>query len=486
MIGLHYLASSLAYPVCHIDLVGGGGRYNSPLNALDLCFLNLSCHFFLLLIFLFILTSCTSKPKYITDSSDYTSFGVDYHDIENMLDDNVKSFLGSDFVKNLEGKKVLAISDIENLTDDDIDIELLSRKFARQIRNSKKFVLTNAIAGSGSKRDKMIKDSRALRNDEEYDQYTTKEKGNLLAPDYSLAGKITQRTKNIGKKVRVDYQFLIVLSDIKTGVVLWDNEEIISKVIARDKLRELNGEDFDDKDSSKGYNQSYSGTNYSKSYTSAYSYKKQKAKKFFKFGPNGKNHIVFGADVGENLAFYSVGNVQDFDFGFPLTLRIGYERDIGEKWALGANFVYIFNFLTQILHPESYIYGDDNETRINASSSRRLGFEIVGSYKTVLLGYDSTIYAGFGLSKDSGSYAVATEQRTDYSYNGWYTQPHTYTTTSRYKVDTLYPLVKFGVMWYVKPAVGISLEANYGWAISKENYINTGVGMLVLGILFRI
>lgn len=404
-----------------------------------------------------------------------------------MLDDNVKSFLGSDFVKNLEGKKILVISDIENLTDDDIDIELLSRKFARQIRNSKKFVLTNAIAGSGSKKDKMIKDSRALRNDEEYNQYTTKEKGSLLAPDYSLAGKITQRTKNIGKKVRVDYQFLIVLSDIKTGVVLWDNEEIISKVIARDKLRELNGEDFDDKDSSKGYNQNYSGTNYSKSYPSAYPYKKQKAKEFFKFGPNGKNHIVFGADVGENLAFYSVGNVQDFDFSFPLTLRIGYERDIGEKWALGANFVYIFNFLTQILHPESYsVYGDDGEARINASNSRRLGFEVVGSYKTVLLGYDSTIYAGFGLSKDSGSYAVVTEQRTDYSYNGWYTQPYTYATTSRYQVNTLYPLVKFGVMWYVKPAVGISLEANYGWAISKENYINTGVGMLVLGILFRI
>ena len=409
-----------------------------------------------------------------------------------MLDDNVKSFLDSDFVKNLEGKKVLVISDIENLTDDDIDIELLSRKFARQIRNSKKFVLTNAIAGSGSKKDKMIKDSRALRNDEEYDQYTTKEKGSLLAPDYSLAGKITQRTKNIGKKVRVDYQFLIVLSDIKTGVVIWDNEEIISKVIARDKLRELNGEDFDDKDSSKGYNQSYSSTNYSKPYPSAYTYKKQKAREFFKFGINGKNHIVFGADVGENLAFYSVGNVQDFDFSFPLTLRIGYERDIGEKWALGANFVYIFNFLTQILHPESYsVYGDDSEARINASSSRRLGFEIVGSYKTVLLGYDSTIYAGFGLSKDSGSYAVVTEQKTDYiDYGGgwWYGYytPRTYTTTSTYKVDTIYPLVKFGVMWYVKPAVGISWEVNYGWAISKENYINTGVGMIVLGILFRI
>lgn len=165
-----YRTSSLGFISClsrmsHRFSEGGGG-YKSLLNALDLCFLTFSTTFFLPLIFLFILTSCASKPKYITDSSDYTSFGIDYHDIENMLDDNVKSFLGSDFVKNLEGKKILVIADIENLTDDDIDIELLSRKFARQIRNSKKFVLTNAISGSGSKRNKMIKDSRALRNDE--------------------------------------------------------------------------------------------------------------------------------------------------------------------------------------------------------------------------------------------------------------------------------------------------------------------------------
>lgn len=129
--------SSLSFISClshipHRFSRGRGGRYKSLLNALDLCLLIFPTTFFLPLIFLFALTSCASKPKYITDSSDYTSFGIDYHDIENMLDDNVKSFLGSDFVKNLEGKKVLAISDIENLTDDDIDTELLSRKFARQ------------------------------------------------------------------------------------------------------------------------------------------------------------------------------------------------------------------------------------------------------------------------------------------------------------------------------------------------------------------
>ncbi|MGX2971159.1 penicillin-binding protein activator LpoB [Helicobacter sp. T3_23-1059] len=449
----------------------------------------------LTLSFLFLLASCASKPKYITDSSDYTSFGIDYHDIEMMIDDNVASFLSSDFVKNLEGKKVIVISEIENLTDEDIDIELLSRKLVRQIRNSKKFILTNAISGSGSKTDKMIRESRKLRNDEEYNQYTTKEKGNLRAPDYSLSGKITQRTKSIGKKVRVDYQFLLVLSDLKTGLVLWDNEEIISKVIAKEKLQE-----YKDEDSSIAHNQSY----YTPNNTQAKSYSptKEKAKEFFRnawektkggffsFGPNGRNHIVFGADIGiVNIANYSVGSVsQSLDLGFPLTLRIGYERDLWQKWALGANFVYIFNFaLTLGYDRYKNTFSEDDSVILEDYNSRRLGFEIVGSYKTELLGYSSKIYAGFGLSKDSGSYAIVSTQY-EYMYQPTYyysTTKYAYNTNT-YELSNLYPLLKLGVMWYVKPAVGLSWELNYGWAIDKQNYINTGVGLIVLGIQFRI
>ncbi|MGX3043679.1 penicillin-binding protein activator LpoB [Helicobacter sp. T3_23-1056] len=433
--------------------VGGGGRYKFRTLILAQALLTLA--------FLFLLASCAYKPQYINDSSDYTSFGIDYHDIEMMIDDIVASFLSSDFVKNLEGKKVLVISDIENLTDEDIDIELLSRKLIRQIRNSKKFTLTNAIAGSGSKTDKMIRESRKLRNDEEYNQYTTKEKGNLVAPDYSLSGKITQRTKSIGKKVRVDYQFLLVLSDLKKGVVLWDNEEIISKVIAKEKLQE-----YKDEDSSIAHNQSYYTPNnaYAKSYSPTkekikdfFRNTKDNAKGFFSFGPNGKNHIVFGADIGViNYALYRVSITTDsgLGLGFPITVRAGYERDIGEKWALGANFVYIINSIFPISDGSS----------MSDYGSERLGFEMVGGYK---IGNNKTLYTGFGLSKDINSYVT--------SFNGGY-----------YKLNTLYPLLKLGVMWYAKPAVGLSWELNYGWAIDKQNYINTGIGLMVLGIQFRI
>ncbi|OHU81491.1 hypothetical protein BKN38_08965, partial [Helicobacter sp. CLO-3] len=41
---------------------------------------------------------------------------------------------------------------------------------------------------------------------------------------------ITQRTKTIGKNKRIDYQFLLVLTDLKSGRVVWDTDETISKL----------------------------------------------------------------------------------------------------------------------------------------------------------------------------------------------------------------------------------------------------------------
>ena len=182
-----------------------------------------------------IFSACSSKPKYVKNTKDYTSFGLDSHDIKKAIEDSANSLINSDFAKTLEGKKVIAISDIENKTDEEIDIEYLSRNLARKLRNSKKFVLTNAIAGSGSSTDKMIKNSRGLRDDEEYNQYTVQEKGSLIAPDFSLSGKINKTQKEVDKNLVVEYQLLLTLTGLKNGIVFWDDEKQIAKVINKDQ-----------------------------------------------------------------------------------------------------------------------------------------------------------------------------------------------------------------------------------------------------------
>lgn len=183
--------------------------------------------------------SDSKGAAYVQDSSDYTSFGIDSHDIDRVIEGNIRSLLDSDYVRSLQGRKLLMIADIANKTDEDIDVELMARKLARAMRKSGKFTLTNAIAGSGAKADKTINDSRKLTKDPRFNQYTTQEQGSLEAPELSLSGKIVQRAKRLGEVTRLDYMFLLTLSDLKSGKVLWDHEEIISKVADASVSKEI-------------------------------------------------------------------------------------------------------------------------------------------------------------------------------------------------------------------------------------------------------
>ncbi|PAF52679.1 penicillin-binding protein activator LpoB [Helicobacter sp. 13S00477-4] len=181
------------------------------------------------------LTGCSSGVKYLdsNDSKKYTSIGLDYHDIEEAANQNVQSLLQSKYIKNLstaKKPKVLAISDVINDTMQDFNTEELTRKITRDMRNSGKFTLTMAMSGSGGSTDKMLNQAREARKNDEFNQYTVQEKGNLIAPELSLSGKIVQKNTKVGSKQRVDYYFLLTLTDIKTGLVVWDNEVNIIKI----------------------------------------------------------------------------------------------------------------------------------------------------------------------------------------------------------------------------------------------------------------
>ncbi|MCI6218121.1 MAG: penicillin-binding protein activator LpoB [Helicobacter sp.] len=177
--------------------------------------------------------SACSKPKYvdITDSKSYTSMGLDYHDIESVVQKSVQSLLDTPYVRNIKQPKVLVISDIVNDTMQLVDVEQLSRKITRDMRNSGKFKLSLALAGTGAKQDKMVDRIRdATRDNDEYDQYSVIEKGRIQGAQLSLSGKIWQKNVKVGKKQRTDYFFLLTLLNLETGEVIWDDETNIIKV----------------------------------------------------------------------------------------------------------------------------------------------------------------------------------------------------------------------------------------------------------------
>ncbi|MGI0406248.1 penicillin-binding protein activator LpoB [Helicobacter himalayensis] len=178
-------------------------------------------------------SGCGDQPEYIdtADSKSYASMGLDYHDIESVVEKSVSSLLESAYVRSIKQPKVLVISDIVNDTMQTIDVEQLSRKVTRDMRNSGKFKLSLALAGTGAQQDKMVDKVRsATRNNDEYDQYSTIEKGQLKGAQLSLSGKIWQKNVKVGSKQRTDYFFLLTLLDLATGEVVWDDEVNIIKL----------------------------------------------------------------------------------------------------------------------------------------------------------------------------------------------------------------------------------------------------------------
>lgn len=152
--------------------------------------------------------------------------------------------LNSPRVKRLKEEKVLTIGAIDDETEEFIDTEIIANELTRYLSNSGKFVVVNA--GRDKKIEQILKDSRKMRDNKEYNQYTTIEEGNLIAPHYALTGKVTQRNKTIKSDEIVEYIFSFTLTDLSLGTTHWAGSTKISKTLPKDKVEKFGDKsDFD-------------------------------------------------------------------------------------------------------------------------------------------------------------------------------------------------------------------------------------------------
>lgn len=97
------------------------------------------------------------------------------------------------------------------------------------------------------------------------------------------------------------------------------------------------------------------------------------------------------------------------------------------------------------------------------------------------------IYVGGGALKDFGSkYKLSFE-----AYRSSYFDYSINTAGQKrfeleQKIDSWYPLVKLGAIWYFSDYVGLSWELNYSWALSENNSISTGFGWGVVVLRVKI
>ncbi|MBC8218326.1 MAG: penicillin-binding protein activator LpoB [Planctomycetes bacterium] len=153
---------------------------------------------------------------------------LDYRDFDQAASAMVQSMVGSGALKKKGGGRyVVATGRIVNDTMQRIDTDQLMAKIEEELLNSGQVVMTSAV-GSGA--DKLIHETRELRDSEEFDQDTVAKRGTLIAPELSISGKIFQRNLRYdSKRQQVEYYFQLKLSDATSGLRYWQKETLIGK-----------------------------------------------------------------------------------------------------------------------------------------------------------------------------------------------------------------------------------------------------------------
>lgn len=186
---------------------------------------------FIMVVLAGILTAgCGQETRNIDTVNDEAGavMSLDYRDFDQAASKMLQSLLGSGRLKKEGGGRyVIATGRIVNDTMQRIDTDQLMVKIERDITNSGQGVFTAAV-GPGS--DKLLNESRQLRDSDEFDPGTTAARKTLIAPELTIAGKIFQRNVPLdNNRQQVEYYFQLELSDVKTGLSFWQEEVLVGK-----------------------------------------------------------------------------------------------------------------------------------------------------------------------------------------------------------------------------------------------------------------
>jgi hypothetical protein len=183
----------------------------------------------------FALVGCTAETTNIDTVNDEGKavMELDYRDFSQAASEMIQSMIRSGALnKKGGGRYVMATGRIVNDTMQRIDTDQLMAKVEEELMNSGLVTMTSAVGGKGAP-DEMIYNTRDIRDSHEGDEFnkdTIAGKGQLIAPELSVSGKIFQ--KNIrydNKQQQVEYYFQLKVSDLTSGLRLWQKESIIGK-----------------------------------------------------------------------------------------------------------------------------------------------------------------------------------------------------------------------------------------------------------------
>ena len=169
----------------------------------------------------------------VTNDEGKAVMELDYRDFDNAAMDLVQSMLASGVFSKKDGSRyVVTTAKVLNDTMQRIDTEQLTFKIEQELMNSGQVTMTAAVGGKGAP-DEMVYQMRDVRDSskaDEFKQSTMPGKGQIIAPELSISGKILQRNVRYdSSQQQVEYYFQLRVSEIASGLTYWQKETLIGK-----------------------------------------------------------------------------------------------------------------------------------------------------------------------------------------------------------------------------------------------------------------
>ncbi|MCQ2568257.1 MAG: penicillin-binding protein activator LpoB [Alphaproteobacteria bacterium] len=155
---------------------------------------------------------------------------LEYRDWTKTAETMTQSMLKSGAFRAVKNP-VIAMGPIVNDTQQRFDTDILTKKIRTTLMKSGTVQVATNFSGEDTTTEKM----RSMRANAEYDQETIAKTGTLVAPNMSLSGKMLQRNLKLDSgwfssvDTRVEYYLQLTLTDLKTGLSVWEDEQPIIK-----------------------------------------------------------------------------------------------------------------------------------------------------------------------------------------------------------------------------------------------------------------
>jgi len=136
----------------------------------------------------------------------------------------ISNLLSSDVLARIENPPaIMAISRVRNDTTMQINIDSLTKKIRVALNQSGKILTTTTVGLGGKAEDPLAKEAA------EYAQFMGGEKQETRMPDFTLSGKIQESRVKQGRETLITYTFQLSLTDVRSGLAIWEAEEAIAK-----------------------------------------------------------------------------------------------------------------------------------------------------------------------------------------------------------------------------------------------------------------